>query len=65
MIIFPRFGKYLARNTDFSALITELLQRVQILPNNFAIKNILPFIIFTIILFPREINMHQCFDIMF
>ena len=43
MIIFPRFGKYLARNTDFSALITELLQRVQILPNNFAIKNILPF----------------------
>ena len=33
MIIFPRFGKFFAGNTNFNAPIIKLLQKVQILPN--------------------------------
>ena len=43
MMIFPRFGKCLVGNATFSALINKLLQKAQILTNNFLIKNIFLF----------------------
>ena len=41
MIIFSRFGKYLAENTNLSVLIIELLQKVQILTNELRDQNFL------------------------
>ena len=41
MIIFSRFGKYLAGNTNLSVLIIELLQKVQILTNELRDQNFL------------------------
>ena len=49
MIIFPRFGKYLVRNTSSSAVITELLQKVQILKNELRRQKYSPNIWFTFI----------------
>lgn len=43
MIIFPRFEKSLVGKTNFSELITELLQKGQILTNNFMVKTIFSF----------------------
>ena len=48
-MIFQRFGKCLAGNTYFSALITELLQKVQILTNERRDQKYSPNIKFTFI----------------
>ena len=54
MTIFPRFGKSLVGKTNFSGLITELLQKGQILTNNFVVKTIFLFSFILIYFFYSE-----------